>query len=228
MRYLLPVLQLLLTGAAALADTTATYDVGRGFMTMKVEVADNGAARMSQTVAQANAVARFGYFTPEGGAYMAWQQDGQWMVASFDDITAVMAEAAAKQGVGTADAPAAPDREYRWVERGAETDGGRSGTRFVQEKPDGTESGLDVGISPDPDLAGIGKLFERSFKASTNGLARIMGSAPAMTRGFAPLLERGTLIRMGHVTVLTAVDHARVDPETLKLPAAPLSRDRVR
>src|SRR5687768_11469858 len=81
--------------AAAHADVTATYDFGRGMATMVIEADDSGAARSTHAAAIPGAAQLFTYLTPDGRHYVAWQADGAWVVADFEDVLAVMREGTA-------------------------------------------------------------------------------------------------------------------------------------
>ena len=223
------VLMLAAWPVAVHADVTATYDVGRGTMTMVVEAADNGAARGSHTASMPGAPELLYFLTPEGGHYFAWQTDGAWFVAGFEDVLAVM-----REGVATRMPEQYPSRSNPWpkssfIEQGVETLAGRTGKRFVSRKEDGSLSLVfDLVISADADLAPIGRVLAKSWLFSLAGMAPLIGGMPPEFTQMGELLAQGTMIRMGRMAALKSVEVGPIDPARFALPAAPASRDEVR
>lgn len=196
---------------------------------MVIEAADSGAARSTQKAAMRSVPEMLGFLTPDGRNYVAWQVDGAWVVADFEDMLAVMREGIATGLPGPPPSRSTPWPKNKFVEQGVESVAGRTGKRFVLRKEDGSlVEGFDFVISADADIAPIGRAFSRASLTSLAGMKNMVGDIPPEFAQIAEILARGTLIRMGRVAVLKSVEAGPIDPARFALPAAPASRDQLR
>ncbi len=215
-------LVLLLLGTVphpAHADITAEYYIwGIIGPTMKVQVADNGNARVEM-----------------GGHLAAIQRDGVLYLVrgdasgpfvlrkgEFDRIQAQLEDGALF--------PSEEMEGARIVEAGEEVVGGRRGTVLLLEGPedraqDQTQGpGRDMAfvVSPDPDLRPVGAVVAQIF-----GGTGMPGSAapPAI---LADLHARGTLIRMWFMLRLERTHNEPIPPAAFDLPGPIVSGEEAR
>lgn len=205
----------LLVATPAAADITARYAVSQGRMpAFIVQVNDRGDSRISS--GNQMAVLTLGGVTyilmaDLAGTFAVRQED---MMAAFADMVPVAARTAPASG------------DYRIVETGRETVGGRSGVVLALRSGEEEEpvSGFDFVVNADADLAPVGRALARQFSASADGLGAMLGNVPAFAANSAAIMSRGTVIRVGRLLHLESIDTGPVPETQFALPGPLLTR----
>lgn len=215
--------------APAAADVTARYasSFGRG-PAMTIQVNDRGDSRIS--TGNQMAVVTIG-----GESYLLEADLSGIYAVRVEDAMAAMREmfsAMSGEAGFPTPPPPSPDEALEPVEQGRETVAGRVGTVWSLRPHGATAApgpnGFDFVISSDPDLAPVGRAFARQYGGMSEGMAAMLGPGRggpgSLFAASRAILERGTMIRMGRMFRLDAVETGPVPASAFALPAAPLTR----
>lgn len=185
------------------ADITAEYYVwGVIGPTMKIQVADNGNARVEMG-RHLVAIRR------DGVMYLVRGDERGLFVLPEDEFRRIEAQLERERG------PLFPEmasQDARIVEAGEEIVGGRRGIVLLIEEADGRVSERDTAfvVSPDPDLRPVGEVVAGIFGRS--------GGTAAMPGPLADIHARGTLIRMWFMLRLERTSNEPIPPAAFELP----------
>jgi hypothetical protein len=199
---------------AARADITAEYSVQgpRALdLSMIVEVADNGDARILMHDGETMAIRR------DGILYQVHRDAQGSFVLTWEEFARIQAQVERESGPTWPEAPPA-----RIVECGTDTVAGRQGVVLTMQGPDETDCsrGLAFVVNSDADLAPVGPL-----------VAAMFGGPGLETVPYIALLReiylRGTLIR-NFMLRLERTSDARIPPAVFELPGPVLGGEAAR
>jgi hypothetical protein len=189
-----------------------------------VEVNDKGDSRASM----GNQMA---VLTRDGVTYLLMSDLSGLFAVRQDDWVAVQMQAmraAIPQGMPSLGKLG----EYEIVEGGSETVAGRTGTLWTvrpkarpAQSDVSTSSGFEFVVSPDPDLAAVGRALATQLGASSNMMGALMGSTPDFFAKIEAVLAKGTVIRMGRVLRLDSIGHDAIPPSQFAFPGPLLTRE---
>lgn len=218
MRGLVSILLALLFAIApdpARADITAEYYVwGPIGPAMKVQVADNGDARVEMG-GELVAIRR------DGVMYLVREDSRGLFLLRMDEFERIEAQLNRERG------PLLPDGDLDGtviVEAGEETVGGRRGTILVFQTPGEDPSPPDMAfvVSQDPDLRPVGEIVAMVF-------ARPGGLSPMPIRAaIAEIFARGTLLRMWTLVRLERTNSEAIPRTAFDLPGPIVSAEEAR
>jgi hypothetical protein len=206
----LPALLALFAASPAAADITARYAQAGNEPPMIVQINDRGDSRVTASEAV--------YLTLDGTTYMLLTDPEGSFVVRQDVFLAVIADL--QRVVHPGPLPAAP--QVTAIESGTETVGGRSGARFRLAAPNNPADSIDFVISDDPALTPLGRVMAAQLIAFMDALDR---QWPGFRGAVAPLLRRGTLLRIGDAMRLDGIDGAPIPATAFAPPAAPIGRE---
>jgi hypothetical protein len=209
---------LVLTGMAVTpvsGDLTATFAAPAGSKTtMKIEVAQNGNARMD--------LGPLTFIKRDGRMYMVTNVDAHPMVVDLAAMQAEMRESYAKSGADLCAGFAAIDQKTQLIQQGSMVVRGRTGDAWFKRMADGQVAEKpDMVVSHDPALAPIGAFVAEEYRASMS----MMPDCPSMKAFTAPTeaaLDAGTPILMSGME-LAEVREDPIDPKRFDLPAPPVA-----
>lgn len=199
----------------ALADITAEYYVwGPIGPTMKVQVADNGDARVEMGGHLA-AIRR------NGVMYLVREDARGLFVLRKDEFDRIEAQLERERG------PLFSDAEMegaRIVEAGEETVGGRRGTVLLIQEPGERADAREMAfvVSRDLDLRPVGEVVAQVFGRPGSPIPM-----PALDH-VADIFARGTLIRMWVLLRLERTSGERIPPTAFDLPGPIVSGEEAR
>lgn len=213
----------------ARADTIAVYASRSDdfAMTMTVEIADSGEARVEIggpiLEKMPKGVAIYGIFR-DGEDFMVNETPEGVSVIRTKDAMMLMAERQAmtkgQPGVGDKDAPAP-----QLVARGEMIVNGRTGTAFYQRGDEKAGEPMLV-VSHDPMLSQLGREMARRFGKSAGGM-KSMGFH-VFGDSMLKALDGGTPLAFGGLTELQSVRHDPVPASRFALPAPPKTLEEIR
>lgn len=210
-RHLLALAILFLFARPALADVTLRYAQSGNDAAITMRADDAGRVRMDVTGGY--------YLFLDGVSYLVLNDSQGTFVclqSDFVDLLNSLQMAPAPSGT----LPAAAVSEH-----GTEVVAGRLGERFTIGSPGETRDVLDVVISRDPDLAPIGRAMAVQFPPF---FAAVGGRVPGVGDALAGLLRRGTMLKLGTIFQLQAIDRAPIAAGAFVLPGRLISREALR
>jgi hypothetical protein len=219
-RILLLLLTLMTASTPARADMSATYQNPVLELTLTIQIADNGDARL-QFSHQEWRMQIVG-----GEAYAVYPlPSGTSRVASFANLERLIAEL--RPGVPAA--PAAP-AQSTLVRRGEVTIAGYRGVAYYRNLPPppaGFPELPALVVSRDPALAALGRILLRRIDFAT-ATSRLMGIAiPPAFVGVRDLIGDGAALSFIGFE-LVSIDRSPIDPSLLRLPAPPVTLEELR
>ena len=204
--FLALLLAALLIESPASADVTARYRDQNGSAII-IQVSDSGDSRVEVNDAA--------YLKAGGVGYLVVDEARGGFVVRLEDFTGVMEGLV---GVtGPAASPTAPPVEVH--ETGTEQVAGRTGRVF---RIGSGEDSVDAVVSPDEDLAPLGRALNFHFGPMIRAMSPNMREVGEAIIG---VLDRGALLRLGAMWRLESLDRAPLPASLFTLPSAPISRD---
>jgi len=212
-----------LVAGAARADTTAVYKSEHFPVSMTVEIADNGNARVQMSHSATYGIVRddIDYFVQAGSAGPIVDRATDLMAVQRELMAAFMAQK--KLPDFSKDAPF-----FEVVPSGSILVNGRPGTAYAlkTDKKDAPPHIFMV-ISKDPALRQLGEVMAKQFSKSLDMMDDLLGGPPPMSVSVVHALQSGAPLRFSGMDLAT-VSNASIDPKRFELPVPPETIDQLR